>query len=87
MLFIRIPKKHRAKAFRPLVIMGPYHVFKLAADDPVYVVSPVHLQVLDAVSIPFEVVPRDQLYPKKALRPKRVTKNRTRAKSKVAKRK
>jgi hypothetical protein len=59
-IVIRISKKDWPKAFRPLIAFGPIHAFKLRPKDkdPVYAVSPIHLQLLDAIDIPFEVIPR-----------------------------
>jgi hypothetical protein len=53
MLAIRIPKAHRAKAWRVMIEVAPV---RLVAKDPIYEVCPAHLELLTAEGIPYQVV-------------------------------
>lgn len=53
MLTIRIPKSQWAKAWRAMIEIAPV---RLIADDPLYEVQPVHLELLTARGFAFEVV-------------------------------
>ena len=53
MIKIRLPKAERGKAWRAMIEIGPV---TLIADDPIYVVLPVHLELLTALGFSYEVV-------------------------------
>jgi len=53
MIAIRLPKKQWGKAWRAMVEIAPV---TLIAHDPIYVVEPVHLALLVAMGIRFEVI-------------------------------
>jgi hypothetical protein len=53
MIRIRLPKSERAKAWRAMIEIGPV---TLIADDPIYVVSPAHLEMLAARGFSYEVI-------------------------------
>jgi hypothetical protein len=53
MIAIRIPKTHRATAWRAMIEVAPV---RLVAKDPVYEVYPAHLELLTQRQIPFEIV-------------------------------
>jgi hypothetical protein len=50
---IRLPKQHWGKAWKAMVEIAPV---RLVADDPIYEVLPVHLEVLSARGFTYEVV-------------------------------
>jgi hypothetical protein len=54
MLTVRLPKTEWAKAWRAMIEVAPV---RLVADDPVYEVLPVHLELLTARGFTYEVVP------------------------------
>jgi hypothetical protein len=64
MLTIRLPKTEWAKAWRAMIEVAPVRLIK---DDPIYEVLPVHLEVLTARGLTYEVVP---------MRPRRAEKRR-----------
>ena len=53
MIAIRIPKAQRAEAWRAMIEVAPV---RLVAKDPVYEVYPLHLDLLTARGIAYEVV-------------------------------
>lgn len=53
MITIRIPRQHWGKAWRAMIEVAP---IRLVADDPMYEVLPVHLEILEARGFPYEVV-------------------------------
>lgn len=53
MLTIRLPKSEWAKAWRAMIEIAPV---RLVADDPVYEISPVHLELLAKQGFNYEVV-------------------------------
>ncbi|HWG47685.1 MAG TPA: hypothetical protein VN688_33280 [Gemmataceae bacterium] len=54
MLTIRLSKAEWAKAWRAMIEVAPV---RLIADDPIYEVLPVHLEVLTARGFTYAVVP------------------------------
>jgi hypothetical protein len=52
---IRLPKQQWGKAWKAMVEIAPV---RLVADDPIYEVLPVHLEVLNARGFSYEVVNR-----------------------------
>lgn len=54
MLAIRLSKADWAKAWRAMIEVAPV---RLVADDPVYEVTPAHLEALSARGFAYEVVP------------------------------
>lgn len=64
MLTIRLPKTGWGKAWRAMVEVAPV---RLIADDPIYEVLPVHLEVLTSRGFEYEVI---------ATRPQRPEKRR-----------
>jgi hypothetical protein len=64
MLTIRLTKAEWGKAWRAMIEVAPV---RLISDDPVYEVSPAHLEVLAARGFTYEVV---------TTRPRRVEKRR-----------
>jgi len=50
---IRLPKQQWGKAWRALIEVAPV---RLIANDPLYEVSPAHLELLDARGFAYEVV-------------------------------
>ena len=55
MISIRIPKRQRGKAWRAMIEIGPV---TLVAKDPIYLVLPAHLDMLNARGFSYEVVAR-----------------------------
>jgi hypothetical protein len=53
MIAFRIPKAQRAKVWRAMIEIAPV---RLIAKGPIYEVCPVHLEVLTARGIAYEVV-------------------------------
>ena len=53
MIAIRIPKAHRAEAWRAMIEVAPV---RLVSKDPIYEVYPAHLELLTARQIAYEVV-------------------------------
>jgi hypothetical protein len=53
MLKVRFSKAVRAKAWRAMIEIGP---IRLIADDPIYEVSPAHVEMLTARGFAFELV-------------------------------
>jgi len=53
MLTIRLPKTEWGKAWRAMIEVAPV---RLVADDPIYEVLPVHLEVLTARGFSYEIV-------------------------------
>ena len=53
MIAIRIAKKDWGKAWRAMIEGGPV---RLVADDPIYEVLPIHLEILNARGFSYEVV-------------------------------
>jgi hypothetical protein len=53
MIAIRIPKAQRAEAWRAMIEVAPV---RLVSKDPVYEVYPLHLDLLTARGISYEVV-------------------------------
>ena len=53
MIAIRLPKGQRAKAWRAMIEIAPV---RLVAKDPIYEVSPAHLELLNARGFSFEIV-------------------------------
>ena len=53
MIAIRIPKQHWGKAWRAMIEIAPV---RLVADDPIYEVSPAHLELLNTRGLAYEVV-------------------------------
>ena len=54
MLTIRLRKADWGKAWRAMIELAPV---RLVADDPIYEVSPAHLELLTARGFTYEVVP------------------------------
>lgn len=54
MLTIRLPKAEWAKAWRTVIEVAPV---RLVADDPIYEVLPLHLELLTARGFNYEIVP------------------------------
>jgi hypothetical protein len=50
---IRLPKQHWGKAWKAMVEIAPV---RLVADDPIYEVLPIHLEVLSTRGFSYEVV-------------------------------
>ena len=53
MIAIRIPKKDWGKAWRAMIEGGPV---RLVADDPIYEVLPIHLDILRTRGFSYEIV-------------------------------
>jgi hypothetical protein len=53
MIAIRLPKEYRSKAWRALIEVAP---IRLVAKDPIYEVTPAHVELLIARGIPYEIV-------------------------------
>jgi len=53
MLTIRLPKTEWGKAWRAMIEVAPV---RLVADDPIYEILPVHLEVLTARGFNYEIV-------------------------------
>lgn len=53
MIAIRIAKDDWGKAWRAMIEGGPVH---LVADDPIYEVLPIHLEILNKRGFSYEVV-------------------------------
>jgi hypothetical protein len=53
MIAIRLPKGQRAKAWRAMIEIAPV---RLVAKDPIYEVSPAHLELLTARGFSYEIV-------------------------------
>ena len=62
MLTIRLPKAEWAKAWRALIEVAPV---RLVADDPLYEVLPLHLELLTARGFTYEIVPSRSRRPEK----------------------
>jgi hypothetical protein len=62
MLTIRLAKADWAKAWRAMIEVAPV---RLVADDPVYEVLPLHLELLSARGFTYEVVPLRTRRPEK----------------------
>jgi hypothetical protein len=54
MLTIRLQKTEWAKAWRAMIEVAPV---RLVADDPIYEVEPIHLELLTARGFTYEVLP------------------------------
>jgi hypothetical protein len=55
MINIRLPKQERGKAWRAMSEVGP---IRLVAKDPIYEVSPAHVEMLTTRGFNFEVIQR-----------------------------
>ena len=53
MITIRLPKAQRGKAWRAMIEIAP---IRLVAKDPIYEVSPAHIELLKARGISYEIV-------------------------------
>jgi hypothetical protein len=53
MIAIRLPREYRGKAWRALIAVAP---IRLVTKDPIYEVTPAHLELLNAQGIPYEIV-------------------------------
>jgi len=62
MLTIRLQKTEWAKAWRAMIEVAPV---RLVADDPIYEVEPVHLELLTARGFTYEVLPARLRRPEK----------------------
>jgi hypothetical protein len=62
MLTIRLAKADWAKAWRAMIEVAPV---RLVAEDPLYEVSPIHLELLTARGFRYEVVPSRTRRPEK----------------------
>ncbi len=56
MITIRLPKSDWGKAWRAMIEIAPV---RLIADDPIYEVSPAHLEMLTARGFRYEVVKKN----------------------------
>jgi hypothetical protein len=62
MLTIRLPKSDWGKAWRAMIEVAPV---RLIANDPIYEVSPAHLEALNARGFAYEVVKLQSPRPEK----------------------
>jgi hypothetical protein len=65
MIAIRIPKAQWGKAWRAMIEIAPV---RLVTKDPIYEVLPVHLDLLNARGIDYEVIPTQGKHPEKRRR-------------------
>lgn len=53
MIAVRIAKQHWGKAWRAMVEVAPV---RLVADDPIYEILPIHLEILSSRGFSYELV-------------------------------
>jgi hypothetical protein len=62
MLTIRVPKADWGKAWRAMIEIAPV---RLIADDPIYEVSPAHIEILAARGFNYEILKSQPNKPEK----------------------